>query len=709
MMFLLLIGRLVDLQIVRADHFRRQAEQSLLRRPRFIPFARGRILDRRGEVLVSDEPSWDIRVDYGIIAADFAEDRGVRIREAKRHARSGRYASSQSSETAADLLQGEMRATWRDIEECTGSAPRAGGAAIRAQAREVYDRVTEIRKTVAQRRGFDSPVAEEMTSHPVVMGLNRSEQIAARQRLAGYPWVSVEASTRRTYWGDATPFGHVLGRIGRVSGTHLADDPEAYDPFSRYLTNDSVGISGVEAAAEQALRGRRGRITLDRTGSTVEELIEPEPGQDVTLTLHAELQRRLYQLLGQRVRSVPESSGGAIVVLDVASREVLALVSYPAYDPSRWDELFPLLRDDTDRMPLSFRAVASRYAPGSILKPLVCLAGLINQRIQLDTREECLGYLDPQKPDRRRCWEIHGTNIRKAHGSIDVVEALTGSCNVFLYRVGERLGVDALCSAFDMVGIGRTTGIGLREENFGINPTPEWLLREKGTGVYPAHAWNFAIGQGEIAVTPLQAANLSATYASGRYRHVALIRDEATRPEWRLPGTTDQWLAIRRGIYGVVNDPDGTAHDYARLTHDRFCLCGKTGSATAHSWPTAYRIPFVDATGVKGVATIRAGAKGPACERFEIEYPSATYDPTQVTLASTWPRDATPESAYSHAWFAGYLQAIGPDGRPIWAETPRVAFAALIEFGGSGGRITGPLARDVAKVLIDCLDFETLD
>jgi cell division protein FtsI/penicillin-binding protein 2 len=391
------------------------------------------------------------------------------------------------------------------------------------------------------------------------------------------------------------------------------------------------------------------------------------------------------------------------VVLDVPSREALALVSYPSYDPAEWDEQYPWLRDDTDRLPLSFRAVANRYAPGSIVKPLVCLAGLVNRRITLDTREDCLGYLDPQHPDRRRCWEIHGTNLRKAHGSIDVVEALTGSCNVFLFRVGERLGVDALCSAFDMACLGRSTGIGLREENPGINPTPDWLMKEKGTEVYPAHAWNFSIGQGELAVTPIQAANLAAIYASGRFRHVSLWRPQASRPEWVLPGTAEQWSAIRRGIFGVVNDPSGTAHDFARFEHERYCLMGKTGSATAHPWPTAYRIPYVDATGQQGTTILRAGAKGPACKRFEAEFPGATYDPDQVSVSATWPREVARDSNYSHAWFAGYLQAVNGQGQPEEWQAPRVAFAVLVEFGGSGGRTSGPLAREIADLLFEYL------
>jgi cell division protein FtsI/penicillin-binding protein 2 len=182
-----------------------------------------------------------------------------------------------------------------------------------------------------------------------------------------------------------------------------------------------------------------------------------------------------------------------------------------------------------------------------------------------------------------------------------------------------------------------------------------------------------------------------------------LIRGDSQRPEWTLPGSAAHWSAIRQAIYNVVNDPQGTAYKYAHFEDDGYALCGKTGSATAHSWPTAFQIPYVDALGSKSVATIRAGAKGPACRRFDELYPDAAYDPSKVTVAATWPRDATPESDYSHAWFAGFLQRIDEQRKPVWHESPRVAFAILVEFGGSGGHTSGPIAREVAGVLLDTL------
>ncbi|MFQ5495540.1 MAG: penicillin-binding transpeptidase domain-containing protein, partial [Phycisphaerae bacterium] len=408
----------------------------------------------------------------------------------------------------------------------------------------------------------------------------------------------------------------------------------------------------------------------------------------------------LYALLEETVTAHPDSSGGAMVVLDIPTREVLALVSYPSYDPNRFGELYPTLVEDTRATPLRFRAVAGRYAPGSTVKPLICLAGLLSGTIDLGFHDRCTGYLFDDQRDRWRCWSIHGTGRRKAHGDVDIVAALTGSCNVFMYRLGERIGIDRLCSTLDMVGIGRLAGTGLNEEVRGINPTPGWLMARKNMRPTPGTARLYAIGQGEVAMTPVQVANLMATYASGQFRYVTLIRGGPQRPTWTIPATAAQWSANRRGIYGVVNDADGTAHKYAFYKSDRVALCGKTGSATAGSWPTAYDVSYTDDDGVRQTVRVPAGARREAIDRFRASHPYVPRDSVTAQVARRWPpHDPPPGERFSHAWFAGFLQPLGGDGQPDWSHAPRTAFAVLVEFGGSGGRTTGPLARRIAAEL----------
>ena len=205
-------------------------------------------------------------------------------------------------------------------------------------------------------------------------------------------------------------------------------------------------------------------------------------------------------------------------------------------------------------------------------------------------------------------------------------------------------------------------------------------------------------------MTPVQVANLMATYASGRFRPVSLHREGSEKPEWILPGANEHWSAIRRGIYRVVNDPDGTAYKYARFEHDRYVLCGKTGSATASGWPTSYAISFRDINGILREEIIPAGSQRSAIERFEAEHPGAAFDPGDVRVATRWPLQPPPPNAnHAHAWFAGFLQETSADGQPDWSRSPRIAFAVLVEFGGSGGRVTGPLGRAIAEELTGVL------
>jgi hypothetical protein len=163
-------------------------------------------------------------------------------------------------------------------------------------------------------------------------------------------------------------------------------------------------------------------------------------------------------------------------------------------------------------------------------------------------------------------------------------------------------------------------------------------------------------------------------------------------------------LAIRRGIYGVVNDPEGTAHKYVHFENDHYALCGKTGSATAHPWPTSYRVPYVDEFGVKGVAVMREAAKEPAIERFRREHPLWKFDPARVEVVGRWPPYPSPDGEnYSHAWFGAFLQPLDAHRQPDWSREAPIALAVLIEFGGSGAQTSGPLATQVAAEALDVL------
>ncbi len=453
----IIVVRLIDLQVVTADYYRRRAESALLYPAKTLPFVRGRILDRQGRVLAADEPCWQVNVTY----AALQDAAGV----------------------AGDGPTSESNALWRDLAAFSGRTT----AELKQQATRIVDRIAVVHQQVSERLGYDVTVREETVSHPMVTGLNDQQQIDARNLLTRHGALSVEYGVKRTYTENPS-FGHLLGQLGAVGPKDLRNDPNFDDPLARYEATDFKGVSGIEYADEQTLRGRRGRSQTNRRGQTIQD-IEPVPGRDVILTIRTDLQRAVYNLLDRRVGELcPYPAGAAVAILHVPTREILALVSYPGYDANQYRMRYDDLRADTRTTPLRFRAVANAYEPGSIVKPITCIAGLSAGVIDRHTRFNCTGYYFDNVRDKLRCWPIAGTNRRKAHGSVNVVEAIAGSCNIFMYHVADLVGVDRLTGFFDMAGFGRSTGVNLREERWVINPTPSLPMEHRNVPATPATA-----------------------------------------------------------------------------------------------------------------------------------------------------------------------------------------------------------------------------
>lgn len=690
---LVVAGRLAQLQGLQHAEFEAEVAAVLSRPPMTLPSVRGAIRDRHGETLVADEPCWDVCFDYAVLAvasekeaADLYQRYGLAARRPE--------ASESAAARSAAFLE-EVLASYRTLARLTGTSP----GELRETAESIKRRVKLVREAVSRRLGFEETVREELQAHPIIAGLSEDDLLNLRPLAQRFPWLKIVPSTRRGFH-DATAFAHLLGGMGRVDEKCLREDPFSDDPRRRYLTDDLKGNSGVERLAEERLRGARGWEQRDRDGR-IEQRVDPVNGSNVRLTLDAGLQRGLYDYLSEKVPALPYSSGAVIVVLDVASRDVLAMVSYPSYDPARLSEDYRALADDTPRLPLWFRAASSEYNPGSIIKPLTCLAVLGSGAWPLDRVVNCQGYLFPDNPDAgaSKCWAIAGTQERMRHGPVSVVEALVGSCNIYMYEAGIAMGMDGLTQWNDMAGLGRPAGTGLVEEADGINPTPAWL-QGRGIAISRAHARLFAIGQGELQVTPIQAANLAALYADGRYRPVRLLLDEPERPAWEWPGGPELWRALREGLYGVVNRPSGTAYDYARLEDSEFALCGKTGSASTHPRPTRYAIEYTDDGGRLGTVDIPAGSESDALDRFVRRMGLSPEAVDRVTATAFWPEQEPEEGGHAHAWFIGFLQPLDGVGRPDWSRVPPLAFAILIEYGGSGGRVSGAMAPDVSRLLI---------
>jgi penicillin-binding protein 2 len=699
---LLIIARLVDVQIVRAGEYQALADRMLVRPVTYLSAPRGSILDRNGQLLVSDEPTSDISVRYEALLTLLSDEpppAATKYLEAvARSLRAcGRFPADMPTEEIVPQLHAGIRALPDELARLTG----VGRDELLHRAERIRWQVEQIKSAVQARSPTTWKVREEEIFHPLITGVGDDLALAVRIQLEPeHPWLAVLPSARRIAH-DADSLVHVLGRVGAASPKRIDADPLADDELRGLRSGDRCGISGVERLGELALRGTRGYVIedLDRT---VLKRVNPLRGGDVTLTINADLQRATFALLEQAVQESQDTDdpagGAAAVILDVATRNVIALVSYPAYGYDEYAEDYARLARDTRWFPLRFRAVAEMYPPGSTCKVIGLYGGLAEGVVTKTERIECRGYFRPDHPNQFRCWI--NTQYGSSHGPQNAEDAIRNSCNIFFYTVGDRLGVDRLCKWFSAFGLGRTQGTGLIEESAGIVPTSQWIAKNRAADprVEPADAWNFAIGQGEVSATPLQSANVAATVASGRWEPVKLARDDKSwlGDDAAEPVVFNESIlhVLRTGMWRVVNEPGGTAARYARLDSDKYVLCGKTGSAQTSRRVVRkkYTLQWPDGRTEEVVATSRDAALA----QFPDEQPEVVDDAIVELFPASLPEGKLP----SHAWFIGYTQS---------ADTPRgerpngrsYALSVIVEYGGSGGHVAGPVAKAIAELLVD--------
>jgi len=683
-----LIARLFQLQILQANDFKSMSESALERPPETLYPLRGRILDRNGVVLVSDEPAYDVTVHYGILSMD-PDYLHVLARRARREPALRDVPSTQAARRSRELVRERLAAMWVQLSRASGVPT----AELRARRDDICRRVEALRSYLWRARasrGFEeSPedvrLAEDQMRHAVLRDVSPAVRAAIELQVADPALLRIEPSVRREA-RDVEPVCHLIGRLGEVSARQMELDPARDDERRRYLPGEMVGVSGVERAAESILRGERGMRQKDLDGHVLQQS-DARDGQDIRLTIDIDLQRKIAEILKQTVAAHPPSTGAACVVIDVRTREVLALVSVPEFGPHVYGEHYNEWRDDTRYRPLLFRAVAEEYPPGSILKPAALLAGLSSGLINPSTVVECRGRLF-ENVDAWFCW----TQWRDLppHGPVTAVDAIQHSCNIYFYTLGQRVGAARLTDFYRAIlrgPVDAAAGLDLVEERRGFIPTEEELKARRGSGFQVTDARNYALGQGEIQITPLQAANLFATLARGKYREPTLIRDDGlSRPESALPGVrASDFAVVREGLYRCVNQPGGTAYEGARM--EDMVVCGKTGSAQAVPRVSEWKFTFASRDG--RIEELVA----PTREAAEARLDSAqTWELQSRRVANRWPpAESGRGKDRTHAWFAGFAPR----------EDPRLALALVIEYGGSGGKVAAPVGRRIFELLMD--------
>ena len=369
---------------------------------------------------------------------------------------------------------------------------------------------------------------------------------------------------------------HLIGYVGEVTEDML-NQPQ----FELYSPGDMVGVSGVERQYNSVLMGKNGsrRALVNSHGREVGRLDETpaQPGKQLKLTIDIDLQIAAEQAL--------EGRNGAIVAMDPRTGEIFAMVSRPTFDPNDFsvrisrDEWNKLVNDDDH--PLLNKAIQAQLAPGSTFKIIMATAGL-QEGIAQDMHVNCSGgavfygrYF--------KCWVVAEHRV---HGPVEISKAIYQSCDVFFYTLAEKLGIERIAKYANMLGLGQKTGIDLPQEASGVMPSEEWKIRNFKQKWYAGETISVGIGQGAVAVTPIQLARAIGGIASGG----RLVRPHVTNPSDLPPGVIQasnapdettvpidpkNWEIITDAMAAVVN-PGGTA----ALSHlQNIDFAGKTGSA----------------------------------------------------------------------------------------------------------------------------------
>ena len=403
-----------------------------------------------------------------------------------------------------------------------------------------------------------------------------------------------------------------------------------------YNMNDIIGISGLESAYEDELRGKDGVETITRNsdGVIVNTALTtvPEPGHTVQLTIDSEFQKAVDQALAKNVEWIKntyadskQANAGAVVVIDVKTGGVLAASNYPSFDQNLYAAQYSEYSAD-ENMPLFNRALQGLYTPGSTYKPSVAVAGLDTGLLNRNSTVNCTRVYTYYKDYRPRCAQ-HG----HGNGPIDVINAIKWSCNIFFYDVGRRLTSDVYDAYAYKLGLGQRTGVEVSE-------ALGHLTTKNDSNYTESLDIQAAIGQGNTAVTPIQLATYAATLANRgtRYRthFVKAILDSNT-------GKTLQ--ETQPEVMDVVEDKGET-----------FDLVREGMKGVAQTIPALAAYPY----------TIACKTGSP--QRSEGYYVGSTY------------------KHYTNAAMIAY----GP------AEDPEIAIGIVVEYGGAGAR-TGQLVADI--------------
>jgi penicillin-binding protein 2 len=487
---------------------------------------------------------------------------------------------------------------------------------------------------------------------PVALKETLTEQEIARLAVERHRLPGVEIVTemvRRYPAHSASLIAHAVGSVRRVS----EEDLQQLDPV-RYSATRYLGRRGVERFYENSLHGEVGyqRVETDAHGRIrqVLDINPPVSGKDITLHLDHRLQIAASAALGGR--------RGAVVALDPRSGGVLAMVSNPGYDPNLFitgmnGETYGSLINSRDK-PLFNRAINGQYAPGSTFKPIVGLAGIATGETSWAKQIQDKGWYKLPNQDRiYRDWSWTARNSG-GQGVVDLNRAIYRSSNVYFYDLAFRIGIARLAPFAAQFGLGQNLAEDIAQASSGLLPNPIWKQGVKGQVWYPGDTVNMGIGQGDLLVTPLQMATFAATLAN---------RGRVVRPRMLLESNRAlvelHPLPAPEPVQGLsLEDWERMVDSMEDVVHRGNKGYRQNGTAWAYIG--------------RGIDYRMAGKSG-------------TTQVVEIRQGEEYDEEELDEFNRKHAWFIAFAPA----------DDPVIALAVLVENGGGGSSVAGPVAREV--------------
>lgn len=423
------------------------------------------------------------------------------------------------------------------------------------------------------------------------------------------PGIGIEINATRAYV-DPYYFSHILGYTGKINKQEYANN-------QNYLLDDIIGKTGLEYIYEKELRGQYGanRVEVDSQGQVKRNLVgkEARPGNNIVLTIDADLQKKLQDTLGTMLDKLKLKKAAA-VALDPRDGSVRALVSLPSFDNNLFSQgisqsEYENLLNDSDQ-PLFNRTISGEYPPGSTIKPLMASAALeekvITPQKEIPDFEGKIVIANPYNPSAPAVF-----NDWKIHGMVNLKKAIAESCNVYFYTIGggygdiKGLGINRIKKYAELFGLNKLTNIDLPFEKSGLIPDPEWKQKTKNEKWYIGDTYNSSIGQGNVTVTPLQLARYIAAIAnSGTVFEPHLIDkivDDAgnTVKKFQPVEVGKNFISpanlkqVQEGMGQTVTDGSGRALKDLMGKNGKVNVAGKTGTAQfkgdqTHAWFVSY-------------------------------------------------------------------------------------------------------------------------